>query len=191
MRHLVLVGSVLVSACLGPRADPSAYYLLNATVPPQEDAALPVVLGVGPIALPGYLDRPQIVVRVSENEIALAEADRWAEPLAENLSRALREDLLALLPGTSYVEYPWFEADAPDYGIAVEVQRFEADAAGVVELAATWEIAAGTVVVERRSTRVQEAAGSAARSETVAAQSRALAELSREIAAGVRRAAAR
>ena len=84
---------VLVAACLGPRSDPSAFYLLNATVAPVQAPALPVVLGVGPVTLPGYLDRPQLVVRVSENEIALAESDRWAERLDDNVVRILQADL--------------------------------------------------------------------------------------------------
>ena len=56
-----------------------------------------VSIGVGPIVLPHYLDRPQIVTRTGQNELRLAEFDRWAEPLTENVSRVLTEDLCKLL----------------------------------------------------------------------------------------------
>lgn len=191
MRQTLLVALVFVAGCLGPRADRSSFFLLSPTPTLAPGTPVPVVLGLGPITLPSYLDRPQIVVRVSENEIALAESDRWAEPLRDNVSRTLKEDLSRLLPTSSYVEYPWYESAAPDYGIAVEVRRFEADSAGAVVLDATWQITAGGGVVDGRATLIEESAGGPDRSATVAAQSRALAELSREIAAGVRRAEGR
>ncbi|MDH3269897.1 MAG: PqiC family protein [Gemmatimonadota bacterium] len=191
MRRPWLVGPIMLAACLGPRSDPSSFYLLNATLQPQQGAAMPVVLGLGPISLPGYLDRPQIVVRVGENEIALAESDRWAEPLPDNLARALEENLSALLPGASFVSYPWYASAAPDYGIEVQVRRFEADSAGEVVLDATWQITQDGGLIERRATLVGESAVGTDRASTVAALSRALGRLGGEIASGVRRAEAR
>lgn len=190
MRRLLLVGLFFVTACLGPRADLSSFFLLSSPPSLAAGARLPVVLGIGPISLPGYLDRPQIVVRLSENEIALAESDRWAEPLRDNVARTLEEDLATLLPASSYVEYPWYASAAPDYGVAVEVRRFEVDARGAVVLDATWRITAAGDLIESRATVINELSGGPERTATVAAQSRALAELGREIAAGVRRAQA-
>jgi len=188
MRRLLLVGVILASGCLGPRADLSSFFLLSSPPTLTQGAAVPVVLGIGPITLPGYLDRPQIIVRLSENEIALTESDRWAEPLAQNLARTLEENLVRLMPSSSYVDYPWYSSDAPDYGISLDVRRFEADSAGVVVLDATWALTTSGVVVDGGTTVIEEPAGTPDRSASVAAQSRALAELSREIAAAVRRA---
>ena len=191
MKRALFAGLVLVAGCLGPRADRSAFFLL--TTPPTlgEGTPVPVALGLGPITLPGYLDRPQIVVRVSDNEIVLTESDRWAEPLRDNVSRTLKENLSRLLPTSSYVEFPWYEADAPDYVVVVEIRRFEADSAGTVILDATWRLTEAGRAIDGRTTLIDESAGGLERSGTVAAQSRALAELSREIAEGVRRAHAR
>jgi len=188
MRRFLLVGVILAAGCLGPRADLSAFFLLSSPPTLTEGAPVPVVLGIGPVTLPGYLDRPQIVVRVSENEIALTESDRWAEPLVQNLARALEEDLQRLMPSSSYVDYPWYASSAPDYGISLDVRRFEADAAGRVVLDATWELTADGDAVESRATVIEESASTPDRAAAVAAQSRALAELSREIASAVRRA---
>lgn len=155
-----------------------------------EGGSVPVVLGIGPITIPGYLDRPQIVVRVSDNEVALAEVDRWAEPLGGNLARVLEENLSLLLPSSTYVDYPWYESDAPDYGVALDVRRFESDTAGTVVLEADWRLSAGGGSLDGGAVRIDEAAGVPGQAAAVAAQSRALAELSRQIAAAVRRAVA-
>ena len=191
MKRPMLVTLFFLTGCLGPRADQSTFYLLNSPLTLAEGPPLAVVLGLGPITVPGYLDRPQIVVRLSENEIALAESERWAEPLADNLARALGENLSKLLPTSSYVAYPWYESAAPDYGIALAVLRFEADATGAVVLDATWQLTAGHGVIDEGATLVEESAGGPDRTATVAAQSRALAELSRQIASAVRRAQGR
>jgi len=191
-----VAAGVLAAGCLGgPQADPSAFFLLSPAPADATGDALSVAIGVGPVTLPGYLDRPQIVTRVSDNEIALAEADRWAEPLAENLARTLQESLAALLPGSSYVAYPWYAADAPDYAVTLVVRRFEADASGAVLLDASWELRwpgqpEGTRL-DGDAVRLEEQADGPDRASSIAAHSRALAGVSREIAAAVRRAEGR
>jgi hypothetical protein len=188
LRPLAVVALLALAACLGPRIDPSAFFLLSSPPPDVTGAPVPVRIGVGPVTLPGYLERPQIVTRVSDDEIALSEADRWAEPLADNVVRTLEENLAGLLPGSSYVGYPWYAAAAPDYAVALEVRRFEADASGAVVLDATWRLSRDDAQVAGSAERIEEQAVGSDRAAAVAAHSRALAELSREIAAAVRRA---
>ncbi|MGE0161370.1 MAG: membrane integrity-associated transporter subunit PqiC [Gemmatimonadales bacterium] len=192
MRRAVLVGLIGAAGCLSPREDTSAFFLLS-PAPLGVPAAAPIdiALGLGPIELPGYLDRSQMVVRLSDNQVALSDADRWAEPLADNLHRTLQEDLAALLPGASFIDYPWHAALAPDHAVAITFRRFEADAAGAVVLDATWRVTTPGRPAEARGTRIEETAAGPGRAEAVAAQSRALARLAEEIAGAVRRAAGR
>jgi len=185
-------GALAFAGCLGgPQADPTAFFLLSSPPAGAAGTAVQVSFGVGPVMLPGYLDRPQIVTRLSDNEVALAEVDRWAEPLADNLVRTLEENLAKLLPGSSSVRYPWYATDAPDYAVALDVRRFEADATGSVVLDATWTLYRGEARLDGRALRLEEPADGAGRAASVAAHSRALAEVSREIAGAVRRAAGR
>ena len=190
-RSSTMIALLACAACLGPREDLSAFFLLS-PAPPQA-AAAPVAtrVGLGPIALPGYLDRAQIVVRLSDNQVALSDADRWAEPLVDNLQRTLEENLTGLLPGASFVAYPWYPSEAPDHAVAISFRRFETDAAGTAVLDATWELTSGGARIDGRSTRIEETAAAPDRVSGVAAQSRALARLSEEIAGAVRRAAGR
>jgi len=54
--------------------------------------------GVGPVTLPPYLDRSQIVMSDRANELNLAEFDQWAESLQTNFTRVLGENLVAVDP---------------------------------------------------------------------------------------------
>ena len=191
MRRYALLALVLFAACLGPRQDPSAFFLLSPVPPPAAESPVPVSIGLGPIAIPGYLDRPQVIVRLSDNEVALSDADRWAEPLAANIARTLEENLAALLPGSSYVAFPWYPSEAPDYGLALEFRRFEADSSGAVTLDATWSLGRAGAPIDGAEVRLGVPADGPGRGAAVAAHSRALAEFSRQIAAAVRRAAGR
>jgi uncharacterized lipoprotein YmbA len=179
------------AACLGPREDTSAFFLLSPAPPQSAGAPVATTVGLGPIALPGYLDRAQMVVRLSDNQIALSDSARWAEPLADNLQRTLEENLAALLPGASFIAYPWYPSEAPDHAVAITFRRFETDGAGAAVLDATWELMTGGTRVERRSTRIEETAAAPDLVSAVAAQSRALARLCEEIAAAIRGSAGR
>ncbi len=181
----------LLAGCLGPRRDTSTFFVLSPTPAANAGTPVPVSIGLGPIILPGYLDRLQIVTRLSDNQIALAESDRWAEPLGDDLTSTLRDNLAALLPQSSYVGYPWYASDAPDFAVALEVRRFESDAAGAVVLDATWSLTRGDAVVGGRDVHIEEQADGPARVAAVAAQSRALGELSEQIGAAIRRTAGR
>jgi uncharacterized lipoprotein YmbA len=184
--------ALALGACIGsPQPDASAFFLLSPAPAEPSASQVPVRIGVGPVTLPGYLDRPQIVTRVSENQIRLAENDRWAEPLGDNIVRAIEANLSTLLPGSTPVPYPWYPSDAPDYTVALAVRHFEADTSGVVVLDATWTLRRSGEQLDGRSLRVEEQVTAPDRGASVAAHSRALAALSREVASGVRRAAGR
>src|SRR5512147_1114381 len=112
---ICLLISFLLSGCgnFSPRADPSRFFTLTAIAQPAAPAAKEssnpggVSLGIGPIRLPGYLDRQEIVTRVSPNRMDLSEYDQWAEPLETNFNRVLGQNLAILLPINRLVFFPW------------------------------------------------------------------------------------
>ncbi|MGK0172668.1 MAG: putative lipoprotein YmbA, partial [Gammaproteobacteria bacterium] len=87
---------------------PSRYYILAPVIQPVSPVQLvqhaqgPLVR-VGPISVPPYLDRPNIVTRRGANGIELAQLDSWAEPLKDNITRVLVDNLSALSPGRRIV----------------------------------------------------------------------------------------
>ena len=52
-------------------------------------------LGLGPVDLPAYLDRTQIVTRGEGNLMLMAEFDQWIEPVQANFTRG-RGDLMGM-----------------------------------------------------------------------------------------------
>jgi len=183
--------AVAVACSLGPRPDSSRFYVLTSLAEAGPRAAAPpadrLALGVGPITLPGYLTRGTVVTRLGPNRVVFSGVDRWGEPLDRAFARTLAENL-GVLVGTDRVRfYPWYASEPIDFQVTVDVARFERDSAGSVELRARWTVR-DVEGVERAGGRaaIREPADDASTGAAVAAQSRALAELSREIAEAIR-----
>ncbi len=179
---------IWMAGCVGSSA-PAKLYLLTpapkaAADPPGAEETGSPVLGVGPVRLPGLLDQPQIVTRRSADEIDRAEFDRWAEPLADTMPRVLAENLAALWRSERVVIFPWDPAQPVQYQVIVDVMRFDGARGGDVVLDARWRILAtdGKELAVNRSVLTQPT-GRTGYQAVVTAMSRALAALSREIAA--------
>jgi len=145
-------------------------------------------IGIGPISIPYYLDRPQIVTRGASNEFTLAEFDRWGEPVGDNLKRVLAKNLSILLCTKTIAFFPWRGGIPIDYRIEMEVYRLDGSLGGNVSLEASWMISSGDgkrILVSKRST-LTEAVGGQDYKSLVGAQSRVLGTLSREIAEAVK-----
>jgi hypothetical protein len=170
---------------------PTKFYSLSSEVSPETSyrsasADSDFSVGVGPVKIPDYLDRPQIVTRTGQNEIRLSDFDKWAGSFETDILRVLAENLSVLLSTGHVYTYPWKSYDSFDYRVEVDVTRFEA-AAGDVLLKASWKISAGkeNTLIMMDSGSFNEQAGGTDYASLVSAKSRALADLSRVIAASI------
>lgn len=154
----------------------------------QLEARQPVPVGLVPVEVPRYLDRPQIVTRISANEVSLAEFDQWAEPLPDSVTQVLAESLTRLLSMHGIEVLPEPRANRSAYQVGVTLMRFERDADNGCVLQARWAL----VKARDQSVQVQntfevripiEAPGYDA---IVGTMSRALGALSRDIALHLR-----
>jgi len=194
------LGVIILLVCFIPagcsflevKPDPSRFFALTSlprTGQTAQDAAgtNALVLGIGPIKFPGYLDRQQLVTRVSQNRFAVAENDRWAESLEENFSRVLSQNLAILLHTDRMVTYPWERSQQPTYQVQVEVLRFEPNAEQLVELSARWIIMdAAKKTVSIRESYLTHSARDKSTEASVAGMSELVSDLSKEIAAAIR-----
>lgn len=184
----VIMGlSLLVQTGCGT-SKPSRYFLLSALGPTEsEKEDRGVSVGIGPVDFPEYLNRPQIVTRSSRNRLYLGEFDRWAEPLEQNFTRVLAENLAVLLSTDDVVEYPWKRSAGIDYQVLVTVNRFDATRSGDTVLHVRWTVrdADGHTIVPPRASRIAKPVASADYEAIVKAGSRALEELSRQIATAI------
>ncbi|MGH8624231.1 MAG: PqiC family protein [Gammaproteobacteria bacterium] len=193
-RRLIFLLTLLVPALNGcfRNTAPIHFYMLRPLTPAESpQAAIPradrgPVIGLGPIRLSDYLDRPQIVTAVSEQEYRLAEDHRWAERLDQTLTRVMAENLSVLVPTERVVFHPWPRQQKVDAQVTANIQELHVDAAGQVRLAANWAVRRGEkTIVNRKSSCRLPAAGTEYR-QIVEAQSQCIGQLSREIANSVR-----
>jgi uncharacterized lipoprotein YmbA len=191
---LVLLSAVLmiISACTGT-TKPSNFYVLSA-LPEAESAVKSVgnenalAIGIGPITLPIYLDRAQIVTRISRNELKINEFHRWAEPLKENFFRVLAENLSVLLNTVDVSIYPRRISTPINYQIEIDVSRFDVTSDGKTLLIAYWSVLdeGKKILIKKKSILSTDAASGNYR-DIVAAQNQALSELSRAIAMEIKK----
>ena len=191
---ICLLVSFIAAGCsfLEPKPDPSRFFALTSlprTGQRAQDAAgtNALALGIGPVKFPGYLDRQEIVTRVSQNRFAVAENDRWAESLEENFSRVLSQNLSILLQTDRIVAYPWERNQRPTYQVQVEVLRFEPNAEQLVELWARWIILDDAKKpIGMKESFLTQPTGDKSTEASVAAMSEVVGSLSQEIAASIR-----
>jgi uncharacterized lipoprotein YmbA len=141
------------------------------------------------VKIPEYLDRTGIVTRVTSYELTVAEFNKWAEPLEESFPRVLAENLTALLCTKTVLVFPWKGSIPLDYRIYVDVIRMDGKLGEDAVLDVSWTIMGGAekkgvLVMERSS--YKERSGGQDYGDFVAAQSRNVAALSRDIAEAIR-----
>jgi uncharacterized protein len=182
---LIVIGAMLAGACVAT-SPAMRFFLLS---PLETRASSAPALGeiqvvVGPLQLPGYLDRPQLVVRQPDGQLSLREFDRWAEPLEAHLTSTVTANLVHLTGSPRIVAWPLPGRASADRRILGRVIRFDADSSGLAVLEVQWAITDGSgepLVPVRIDTYRAQASGTEPAA-LVAALSEALAQFSRQLA---------
>lgn len=165
----------------------SSFYTLSAAATASSPAAVPNYgISIGPVSIPETIDRPQLALQVSANQVAFEEFHRWAEPLASGIAQAVAENLRRLLGTSRIAAAPGMVGGPPEYRVALNVVRFESKLGNSAELDLLWTIenASGNTIRNGRTAIVQPAG--AGYDALVAAHSQALARASADIAAAIR-----
>ena len=143
---LILGGCISIPDSPAPR-----FYALEAGEE-HADAVSPsilsdVIVGVGPVKIPGYQDRPQIVTQSKDMTLNFAQFDRWGEALGAGVARLIREGLTAKLAGAKVMAFPWSFSVPVKYQVTVEIVRLNSDLDREVNLVAQW------MIIDARNTR--------------------------------------
>jgi uncharacterized protein len=183
----------IAAICLGGcRSQSPRFYTLSPVPEDQVTAkrtspAQNAVVGIGPVKLADYLDQSLLVTRTGDNQAVKAEFDRWVGSLKDNFINVLADNIGALVPTERIYLYPWRLSVPIDYQVAVDVVRCDGRLGDAAWLEARWSIFRGPekkVLKTNRSTICEPVTG-ADYAALVAAQSRALAKLSEEIAQAI------
>ena len=183
----------LASGCAA--SAPTNYYLLSPMETESKGSARDyrdrscAAVGIGPVELPAYLDRAEMMTRVNRNKLTLSELHHWAEPLQENFKRVLADNLDTRLCTSNIAVFPWRSSPPINYRIEADIIRFEPTAKDTAVLLLRWSLLdqqAKRIVHSRRARYTQPIKGQG-HVAVAAALSRATAELSRDMAQVIRR----
>lgn len=163
----------------------SADAAVNGAIPARGESTY--TIAVGAITLPEVVDRPQFVLRASPNEVTIVELHRWAGPLKSEIPRIIADNLAADLNVKRVAAHPQSAGENADYRVLVDIQRFDSTLGESVIIDALWTVkrVSDGILRTGRST-ARESSNGGTYEAVVAAHSRALATISREIAEAIR-----
>ena len=181
-RTLGLAVACALVLAAGCASDPAHFYTLSATAAPAS-ATSKLSVAVGPVSVPAAVDRPQIVVSTSANAVTVDEFNRWASPLQDNIARVVAENLAAILGTPRVTLFPQTIASDLDYRVQIEVRRFESAPGKSATLNAVWTVRRlKDGKTETGRTSVEEKVSDNGFDALAAAHSRAVGQMSRDIA---------
>jgi len=193
-RYTMVTLSVLLLVLVGcASSPPTRFYTLNSMA--ASDAAhqgifenREMAIGIGPIEISDYLDRPQIVTGVGANEFRISEFDRWAGNVRHNISTVLAENMGGLLSTDKVYVYPWKQSVQINYRIEATIIRFHGMSDNNVIMKTHWTILGedGKKPLLFRLSNYSEQIDGKGYDALIAAHSRVLAHLSRDITAALK-----
>jgi len=179
---LLPLAALLLAGC----AEPKQYYVLTPGGP-APDGGGPGI-GVGPVSVAAYIDRPNLVFQETDNRFALAESHRWAGDLEDNIASVLAANLGREFGTGDVRTYPWSDDGRLRYQISIDVRQLHGTSAGDAMIDAAWRAYAADDgrLLASRSWSGREPLRADGYDELAAAESRLLARLASRIAASLR-----
>jgi hypothetical protein len=194
-KHLtILICWLALAGCLGGPSGPTNFYMLSALSPSPDGTSAATVegrirIGLVTVVVPEYLNRNEIVVNLDNTVYRLAEFNQWAEPLNDNLTRVLEENLTNLLRNDLIDVFLTSDSSIPsDYRLEVDVIRLDGNLGDQVTLVAQWallEAEEDDLILMRRS-EYQEPAADNTYKGLVLAKSRTIEKLSRDMVGAIK-----
>lgn len=187
--YILLAGLCIMLAGCGKASPPASYYILTSSSQRTSDIQpiADISVGIGPVSIPGYLDRSQIVTTTGQNSIAIHEYERWGNSFKTQVEETLAENISILLQTPQVTVFPWERAMRPKYQIFLTIRKFEGKTTSHVTLDAIWQItnvSTDKSLLTRRFMQSFPVAGNSM-SAYVQTQSNALDALSKEIVKGL------
>ena len=185
---LCLAVALTMITLVGCASSKSEFYTLSAEAPRESVShGSPVIVVIGAVTVPELVDRPQIVVRAGTNHVTIDEFARWAEPLKSQIPRVFVADLSQLLNSPRVSTLPIGGDAAAAWRVRIDVQSFDASLGDNATVDVLWSVLPpGNAPPITGRTIASEPCAGAGYDAVVVAWSRALATVSRAIAAGIR-----
>ena len=141
----VILFSFICSGCFSvPNSPVPKFYTLHSIASLGEnnklDIASKLIIGIGPVEIPEYQNRPQIVTRDKDGLLTFAQFERWGESLDSGVARLILENLTAMFPQADFQIFPCNFSIPLDYQVIVNVMQLESQLDKNVFLTTQWTI---------------------------------------------------
>ena len=137
--NVVRWSCIVIASLLGGCTSTSPRFFTLVPLPEQNPsvaAATGFRLKVDPVRIPAQVDRLELVTRLPDGGIAIADGDRWIAPVADELQNALSVELLHRLGGADPTD-----ATEPDsVSVRLDVERFESSPNRYALIEASWHL---------------------------------------------------
>lgn len=176
--------ALLLTGCGGGK---EKFYRLSAAAATGGSSSSGLSVAVGPVLLPSYLNRSEIVFASGPNEFQVPTNALWIGSLQENVSRTMAADLGLALHSRN-VRSALGGGVAPRYRVALEIKQFHGISGQEAILDLSWRIqsGAGGRTISRHSGSFRARIVGDGYAPLVAAESDLLAQAARSIAASLR-----
>jgi len=190
-RHTGIVSILLIVLFSGCRAKtpPVSFYTLTplqaASTPKNSESSQNISIGIGPVSLPDFLNKPQIVTRKGSSKIDYSEFHRWGGYLDKEFLRAISENLSAILNTNRIKIFPWIEKIEPQYQVRFDIKQFDGNLEGSAVLNVIWHISVkgqNTNPIFTKRSVIKEAVSDAGYEGLISSYNKILNQLSKEIA---------
>lgn len=147
---------ILLTACASQPMTQTNFYTLPVTHAAEPVSADKTVF-IKPIILADFLSNNGVVLQLDDITIHSAQYHQWAEPLTDQLSRALRDRLQAAQSNYRIVNLPSF-AKQSTYQLQLEFDQFQGRFDGKAVISGQWQImnTAGDIIKTQRFNLTQD-----------------------------------
>ena len=184
---IILAIGVLTMAGCAPTPPPTYFQLEEPANVQLSGIERGIAVGVGPLNLPAYLDRPHIVTRATEHRLELSDFNRWAEPLKDSMLRVIAVNLSNELETTRVFALPRHSPVFPiEFKVEINVARFDGRLGGEVVLVARWILLGKEdQLISTKVSIIREQSAGSDYDALIKAQNKTLQKLSNEIAEAI------
>ncbi len=137
-RVVVVLAASLAIGCLGRSAAVRFYTMSPVEGPALNNIAEDLIVVVGPVSFPRYLERPHLVTRAQASEIKIDGVRRWAGGFESNVRRVLVDNLRARLGQQRVTTVPLVQPSGSVLRVTVDILQFEGDPGNDLLLRVHW-----------------------------------------------------
>lgn len=141
----VILFALIFGGCVSVSSSPTPRFYMPSPISSEQaaekfDVAAGTIVAVGPVGIPAYLDRPQMVIKKADGTVLFAQFERWGEPLDACISRLINGNLASLIPQADFQIFPCSFAIPLDYQVIVEVFQLDSELEKNMTFTAQWSV---------------------------------------------------